>query len=131
MRSKMIFASLCVVCVLGVVGVRASAPDQGGQAGPAKNLQVLPKDWTSQQVGQFMRNYVAPGLGVQCNFCHVQDRSSDEMKEKVVARKMLAMMMAANDALKGVGDPAAPGTYKVTCYMCHRGQQKPVGAPGL
>jgi hypothetical protein len=129
MRSRLILASLCVACVLGVIGVRASSPDQGGQA--PKNLQVLPKDWNGQQVGQFMRNIVAPGLGVQCTFCHVQDRSSDEIKEKVVARKMLAMMMAANDALKDVGDPAAPGTYKVTCYMCHRGQQKPVGAPGL
>ncbi len=112
-------------------GARPGGP--GGQA--PKNLQVLPKDWTIPQVQAMMRTFTA-GLGpsVQCTYCHVQDRSSDEKKEKLIGRKMLAMVMAINDQyLKDVGEPlpaaapAGPGTpptapaMKVTCYTCHRG----------
>lgn len=132
------------MCVLAAVVARAAADVQGqggGQGGPPgqragggppqmpKNLQVLPKDWNGQQVQQFMRTYFTVGLGVQCPYCHVPDRSSDEKKEKQTARKMLAMMMATNDALKDIGEPAAAGTYKVTCYTCHRGTTKPLSAP--
>jgi hypothetical protein len=104
-------------------------PGQARAGGAPKNVQVLPKDWTSQQVQGFMRTYFTVGLGVQCTYCHVQDRSSDEKKEKQTARKMLAMMMASNDQVKDVGEPAAAGSYKITCYMCHRGATKPLSAP--
>jgi len=116
---------LLSACVLVAVTVRVSA-----QGPPApKNLQVLPKDWTGQQVGMFMRTYFTTGLGMMCTDCHVQDRSADDKKEKQTARQMLKMMIAANDALKGIGEPAAAGTYKVTCYTCHRGQRKPINVP--
>ena len=134
------------VCVLVAVTVQLSAQGQGqggaqtppagqgqgrqagGGQGP-RNLQVLPKDWTGRQVQQFMGNFTR-GLGVMCTDCHVQDRASDEKKEKVVARQMLKMMLAINnDFLKDVGEPAAEGSYKVTCYTCHRGQRKPLNAP--
>ena len=128
------------VCVLVAVTVRVSAQGQGAQTPPAgagrqgggapSNLQVLPKDWTGMQVQQFMQNYFRVGTGMMCNDCHVQgNRASDDKKEKQTARQMLKMMFAANDALKGVGEPAAEGTYKVTCYTCHRGQRKPINAP--
>ena len=127
-------AGAFAVCVAMCVGVTIQAqdpPPAGGRGGQApRNLQVLPKDWTSQQVQQFMRTYVTTGLGVQCNHCHVQDRSSDEKKEKVTARKMLQMLMAINDThLKEVGTPPAAGTFKVTCFTCHRGTLKPLTAP--
>ena len=120
---------------------RAGAP--GGPPQGPKNLQVLPKDWTNQQVQAYMRTFTS-GLGVQCNYCHSgtpADRALDDKKEKLVARKMIAMMMAINDQyLKDVGDPpaaaaaAAPGAppqvpaQKVTCYTCHRGTTKPLTA---
>lgn len=107
-------------------------PGQQGRGrapqGPPKNLQVLPKDWTAQQVVAFM-NTVRTGLGVQCTFCHEQDRSLDTKPEKATARKMIAMMLSVNEQLKDVGEPAAPGTMKVTCFTCHRGMQKPISAP--
>jgi hypothetical protein len=103
---------------------------QGQQAQAPKNLQVLPKDWTGQQVTMFMRNTVAAGLGVRCDFCHDADRSADTKPEKATARKMIAMVMAINDQyLKDVGEPPAAGAMKVTCYTCHRGMQKPISAP--
>ena len=116
-------------------------PPQGGGRGPQqpmKNLQVLPKDMTGQQVQQFMRTFTA-GLGVMCDHCHVsqQDHASDDKPPKLVARKMLAMVLAINkDFLKDVGEPlpepAQPSPLppmKVTCYTCHRGTLKPLTAP--
>jgi len=128
------------VCVCATAVARSSmlaqaaqaAPPQGqmrGGGAPPKNLQVLPKDWTAQQVQGFMRTYVTVGLGLQCNDCHLQDRSADDKPEKQTARQMMRMMFAANDLVKDIGDPAPAGTYKITCYTCHRGQRKPLTAP--
>jgi hypothetical protein len=114
--------------VPGLAQGGAAPPGGGRQGGATRNVQVLPKDWTPQQVQQFMRSTVAPGLGVMCGHCHVADRASDEKKEKVQARKMLQMLMAINDQhLKDVGDPTV--AQKVTCYTCHRGTTKPLTAP--
>jgi hypothetical protein len=115
-------------------GQAQSAPPQGrGRGGPAQNLQVLPKDWTTQQVQQFMRTYFTVGLGVECSYCHVgtpADRAKDDKPEKATARKMLKMVMAINDDfLKDVGDPPPAGGMKVTCYTCHRGMEHPVSTP--
>jgi len=125
MRVRVFLGSFAILCLtLIVVTARPVAAQQ-----PApKNLQVLPKDFTNQQVTAVMRTFTA-GLGVQCNYCHVQDRSSDEMPHKVTARKMLAMEMAINTQfLKDVGEPAPAGQNKVTCYTCHRGTEKPLTA---
>jgi len=116
------------------------APPQGGRGPqqPPKNLQVLPKDMTTQQVLGVMRTFTG-GLGVMCDHCHVsqQDRASDDKPPKLVARKMLAMVLAINkDYLKDIGEPlpepATPSPLppmKVTCYTCHRGELKPLTAP--
>ena len=72
------------VLTAAVAGLFAQAPAQGGaaQAGaggrggqpPAAptNLQVLPKDISREELIATMRGYTA-GLGVQCNYCHVQE----------------------------------------------------------
>jgi pyruvate-formate lyase-activating enzyme len=62
------------------------------------------------------------GLGVQCNFCHAPDRSSDENPHKGVARKMMVMLNEVNAKF-----PA--GDARVTCYTCHRGENVPKTAP--
>ena len=98
-----------------------------------QNLQVLPKDLTIQQVQQQMRGFTA-ALGVECSHCHVggqQERAKDDNPKKAIARKMLQMTAAINkDMLKDVGEPAAAGVNKVTCFTCHRGAIKPLNAPG-
>jgi hypothetical protein len=130
MRVSMSVAVLCGAMVLSAAsGAGAQqTPPAGRQGGGPRNIQVLPKEWTGQQVQQFMRTVVAPGLGVMCNHCHVQDRASDEKKEKVAARKMIQVMLALNEThLKEIGDPAV--AQKVTCYTCHRGTLKPLTGP--
>ncbi len=112
--------------------VQGQPPPQGRAGGrPPQNLQVLPKDMTGQQVQMLMRTFTA-ALGVECTHCHVSqtDRASDDKPTKLTARKMMQMVAAINgDLLKGVGEPAAPGTAKVTCFTCHRGALKPLTAP--
>ena len=89
-------------------------------AGPPTNLKVL-KVTTRQEVGQIMRTFTA-GLGVQCNYCHVQDRASDDNPKKEVARHMIEMVQKIN-----AGFP--DGKMHVTCYTCHRGETEPKTAP--
>lgn len=122
-----------IVLISVVVGVavqgQQAPPPQGGRAPlpPPKNLQVLPKDTTRQQLTPMMRS-IAGALGVECTHCHVSmtDQASDEKPTKLVARKMIKMTLAINsEMLKDVGDPAAAGTQRVTCFTCHRGALKP------
>ena len=101
------------------------------------NLQVLPKTITRAELVPIMRNF-ALNLGVRCEHCHVGEGndlskfnfSADTKPAKAVARRMLRMTTALNDALKGIGEPPAAGTQKVTCFTCHRGAAKPLSAPG-
>jgi photosynthetic reaction center cytochrome c subunit len=113
----------------------AGQPPQGPQP-PPKNLQVLPKDLTRQQVTQIMRGFTR-GLGVRCPFCHVGeegadlstfDFASDEKPTKKNARLMIKMITEVNTQLAAVGDKPA-GEPRVTCYTCHRGSNKPLTAP--
>ena len=51
---------------------------------------------------------------------------------RVAPGPIAAVQMTAainKDMLKDVGDPAAAGASKVTCFTCHRGAIKPLNAP--
>jgi hypothetical protein len=104
---------------------------------PTKNLRVLDKAISAKDLVGTMKGFTR-GLGVRCQHCHVYrgddpddlnafDFASDEKATKQTARIMLRMVRAINnDHLKDVGDPPAPGTAKVTCYTCHRGERQPL-----
>jgi hypothetical protein len=57
-----------------------------------------------------------------CTYCHVEDRSSDEKRPKVIARRMVTMMRAINGTFPD-------GQQHVTCYTCHRGNTTPLMEP--
>jgi hypothetical protein len=132
MRLNGVRNALFVTMLVTVVGAGIYAQGQAApQTRTPQNLQVLPKDLTLQQVQQTMRGFVA-ALGVECTHCHVggmQDRAKDDNPKKAIARKMLQMQMALNKDLASVGEPAAAGAMKVTCFTCHRGALKPLTAP--
>jgi len=125
----------------GCLAMTIALAAQNPPAAP-KNLKVLPKTWTGQQVRAVMQTF-AESLGVQCTHCHAVDPTApppaegrppaldyslDEKKEKEIARQMIQMTMALNsDGLKGVGDPAVP--EKVSCLTCHNGQKTPATKP--
>jgi photosynthetic reaction center cytochrome c subunit len=96
--------------------VTALAQDAPKAATPAfKNLKVLQPSDIRPMMGAFRT-----GLGVQCNFCHVQgDFSSDENPHKEIARKMIVMVREVNAKFPD-------GKEHVTCYTCHRGAQEPL-----
>lgn len=82
-----------------------------------KNVQVLKTLSTGEFLGA-MRSFNA-SLGVECGFCHAQDRSSDEKGEKVMARKMLTMTHDINEKFFA-------GKMEVKCFTCHKGASHPV-----
>jgi hypothetical protein len=87
--------------------------------GPPKNLKVLKAD---EDVMTVMRTFTA-GLGVRCDFCHMQgDMASDSNPKKVTARMMLSMTRELNASHFN-------GRERISCYTCHHGQQEPERAP--
>src|ERR1044071_1696906 len=110
------------------------AAQGGGQGPPPKNLQVLPKDLTRQEVVARMRN-IATALGVRCEYCHVRtvgpdgrERNEDDLDDKEtkkIARGMLRMVNDINGKyLKELAPDLAP-LHQVTCETCHHGLAKP------
>ena len=86
-----------------------------------KNIKVL-KGIPAEQLFPTMQ-FITASLGVECEFCHVQNAfDKDDKKTKQTARKMMEMMFALN---KDNFD----GHREVTCYSCHRGNARPMAIP--
>src|SRR5271154_1517009 len=86
-----------------------------------KNIQVL-KDIPGDQLVPAMQ-FMTASLGVECEYCHVHGAfDKDDKKPKVMARKMITMMLAINK-------DNFEGHREVTCYSCHRGAADPVAIP--
>jgi len=102
-----------------------------------KNLKVLPKDISKEQLDSVMHHFTA-SLNVRCNFCHVRneeaktwDFASDDNKHKLVARDMMKMMDKINDKYFDVSGAKKDLNAKlmVTCYTCHHGATDPATKP--
>lgn len=86
-----------------------------------KNIQVL-KGVPADQIFPTMQ-FITASLGVECDFCHVQNAfEKDDKKPKQTARKMMEMMFAINQ-------DSFEGHREVTCYSCHRGNAHPLAIP--
>ena len=105
-----------------------------------KNLQILPKDITKQQMDSVMHHYTE-ALNVKCNFCHVRndstrtwDFASDDKPHKNKAREMMKLTNKINDDYFDVtgGQRTITTQLMVTCYTCHHGSTDPaVRAPKM
>ena len=88
-----------------------------------KNIKVL-NDMPADQMGKVM-NLMSASLGVNCNFCHVEnDFAKDGKKEKESARQMITMTLGLN---KNYFDNRA----EISCNTCHNGKTHPQNAPNL
>lgn len=88
-----------------------------------KNIQVL-KGTPADQLNQAM-HLIKGAVGLGCEDCHDdRDRSADTKQPKLVARKMMQMVIDLN---KNSFD----GEQTVTCYTCHRGSPNPTNVPVL
>ncbi|MEO6252670.1 MAG: c-type cytochrome [Ferruginibacter sp.] len=107
-----------------------------------KNLQVLPKNISTDSLDKLMDGYNAM-LGVDCKFCHVRDKKADTLmfdkddrSEKEIARNMIRMTMDINKKYFQFNETVtAQQVQAVTCYTCHQGKpmpekekKKPVGS---
>ena len=118
------------------------APAQGkAQAGPAeegkpgfKNLKVLPKDISRDDLFDVMRFQFVGGLGVRCSHCHVgeegkplstYDFASDDKEAKRKARVMMKMTREINQTFLASLPERADPPIQVQCITCHRGLPEP------
>lgn len=116
-----------------ILGIAATRPaDPGDQK--AKNLKVLPKNISHEELDKIMDGFKA-SLGVKCNFCHAANKDtsnhhldfpSDDKPEKNVARHMMRMTEKINKKYFSFekddkGDLVKP----IQCYTCHRGKPHP------
>lgn len=117
---------LAVISGLALPHVRA-------QEAP-KNLQVLPKDWTRQQVVAQMRDF-SFATGFRCEGCHYDpvgegnfrdiDFASDENPRKNKARFMIRMTRMLNENVLSLLQGESEASHPVTCKTCHRGINRP------
>jgi len=105
----------------------AQQQPQQQQPPPPQNLQILPKDTTREQLLQTMQAFTQ-ALGVQCNYCHVQegrggrnDMASDEKRTKLAARQMIVLARDINQKLPAAVNKPAEEATRVSCATCHRG----------
>jgi hypothetical protein len=136
--TRRLFPGLSIACLLSaclflVAASKSESPAQTPAAPGAatntpkkaeeqfKNIQVL-KGVPADQIFPTMQ-FITASLGVECDFCHVQNAfDKDDKKPKQTARKMMQMMFAIN---KDNFD----GHREVTCYSCHRGSAHPMAIP--
>ena len=91
------------------------------QSNAPHNLKVL-RTSSTEEVNQVMRTFTL-GLGVQCEYCHVQrDFASDANAKKQDARRMIRLLQKVNAEFPD-------GSMRVSCYTCHRGEAQPRTAP--
>lgn len=99
-----------------------------------KNLKVLPKNISPQELRQTMRSFSLE-LGLGCEDCHVGeagqpvdtfDFASDDRALKATARQMIRMLADINDRQLGELDRPRAERVAVRCATCHRGLSKPV-----
>lgn len=134
--------SVSVVLVSGLVAPVLLAQGGGGGA-PPKNLQVLPKDMSRQQVTAIMQSFTA-ALGVRCEHCHIEDKNApppaagapagrgptldhaaDDKETKKIAREMLKMVNDINTKYLPLTGRTTADRDKVSCETCHHGLSKP------
>ena len=127
--NRKILATIGLAAVVTVVSLTSMAPEDPGY----KNLKVLPKHLTHQQLGKIMHEW-SGSLGVNCGFCHAPnaegkglDFASDAKPEKEMARHMFKMMNKINskyfEAKKdSLGLVMESG---INCNTCHKGVSHP------
>ena len=103
-----------------------------------KNLKVLPKNITKNEMDTIMKHFTV-ALGVKCNFCHTFNTeqkamgfASDANKHKDVARNMMRMTKKINKKyfeFTAYDDLAT--TLQVSCATCHNGKAEPSSWPSL
>lgn len=120
--------------ITGVAALGATADYQQPAPPQPKNLKVLPKNISHEELDHVMDEWKG-ALGVKCNFCHAasadnpkkMDWASDAKPEKEMARQMFTMTGKINKkyfhSKKGADGMMAMAA--VNCNTCHHGEAHP------
>jgi len=122
--------SITLLLVLAV-GFMLSAFMPQQQEFKAKNLKILPKDISKDEIDEVMEGFKV-ALGVKCGFCHASklddpkklDFASDAKPEKEIARKMMRMTAKINKKYFHYPDEKGM-VLNISCVTCHNGNEKP------
>ena len=121
---------------LMIVAMAATRPTlrPGDDDRPKRNLKILPKDISHEDLDKVMDNWKA-ALGVKCNFCHAPsadstshrlDFASDAKPEKDIARHMFKMTAKINKKYFSFSkDDQGKAIPVVSCMTCHHGNPHP------
>ena len=123
---------LATLGFIGLVALSCAVTKQNNGNSQYKNLKILPKDITHEQMDSVMHHFTG-SLNVRCNFCHTRtqdgkwDYASDSSKHKLVARDMMHMTNDLNKKYFNLTGGAMTITtpLMVTCYTCHHGSTEP------
>ena len=95
-----------------------------GYGADAKNLQVLDKGISSDQLKKTMEGFAAQ-LGVKCVFCHVgEEYEKDDKRQKQDARKMIRLVAEMKSRRADFFKATIKDTA-IQCAMCHKGKPQP------
>jgi len=132
MNKKIIYTCIVVFISAGIAATHV--PPEKHEW---KNLKVIPNNIDEEQMERVMYKYNRQ-LGVTCIFCHPQtkpgitpiriDFATDEMPEKITARKMMRMTDKINKKYFGYINDYSFNSLKnsvISCTTCHRGISKP------
>ena len=130
MYKKSKFAPLIVFffLLMGLgISAQQGASEEGRRRGtafdhPPTNLQILQVE-KAADLRPIMSAFNA-GLGVECSFCHEPPDFAKDTEGKRRARNMIKMVQNLNSEVF-----TWPNAPRATCFMCHRGQQKPEFEP--
>ena len=140
LHGKKIAVALTLSALM-IVGMAATRPSTSPAKKPLaekrfKNLKVLPKDISHEDLDKVMDNWKA-ALGVKCSFCHAPsadstshrpDFASDAKPEKEVARHMFKMTAKINKKYFNFNkDEKGDVVPTISCMTCHRGNPHPEG----
>ena len=127
MKRLSLIVTFFVAQGFSLAAAQTPAGQRAGGPPPPSNLQVMPKDIPREQLIAGMQT-IAQSLGVQCNYCHVQegrggrnDFASDEKQPKKTARQMMIFARELNEKLPAAIGKAPNETTRVGCMTCHRG----------
>ena len=124
-------AVVVALFALTVIGMSAMRPMDDKP--PKRNLKVLPKDISHDDLDKVMDSWKT-ALGVHCNFCHSPsadstnhhlDFASDAKPEKNIARHMFIMAGKINKKYFKFDKDDKSAVPAVTCMTCHRGSPHP------
>lgn len=124
--------TITLVTLLGIAFcLSAFMPKQEPKEEKAKNLKVLPKNISHEELDKVMDGFKI-ALGVKCNYCHAQskdnprklDFASDDKPEKETAREMMRMTAKINKKYFH-NQKDGKALLAVSCITCHNGQHEP------